>query len=222
MRFGNWFWRVVAGKVTAIFGDTLRHVRDGGPFDRTITRWALPGTRFASTVVIQGDSRRIKLGRDVYIGHGTNIVVSEQARVSPARTSAASVQSEVIVGERTFIVEGNNIRSAGGVIRIGSDCLIARNVSIIAASHSYGGGSTRDAPWRRDKTGVATEDGVWIAANAVLVPGVTVGSGAVVAAGAVVTRSVGPGDVVGGVPASVLTGTGPNPSEPVSGATSHG
>lgn len=45
------------------------------------------------------------------------------------------------------------------------------------------------------------EDDVWIGSNAVVLPGVTVGRGAIVAAGAVVTRDVAPMTVVGGVPA---------------------
>ena len=47
-------------------------------------------------------------------------------------------------------------------------------------------------------------DDVWIAANAVLICGITIGNGAIVAAGAVVTRHVPPYAIVGGVPAKVL------------------
>ena len=45
---------------------------------------------------------------------------------------------------------------------------------------------------------------VWIGANATVLPGVTVGDGAVIAAGAVVTRDVPPMTVVGGVPAKII------------------
>jgi maltose O-acetyltransferase len=47
-------------------------------------------------------------------------------------------------------------------------------------------------------------NGVWIASNAVILPGVTVGDGAVVAAGAVVTKDVAPNTLVGGVPARAI------------------
>jgi acetyltransferase-like isoleucine patch superfamily enzyme len=48
---------------------------------------------------------------------------------------------------------------------------------------------------------VTIGDGCWIGARAVILPGVTVGAGAIVAAGSIVTRSVAPNHLVGGVPA---------------------
>jgi serine acetyltransferase len=51
---------------------------------------------------------------------------------------------------------------------------------------------------------VIIEDDVWMASNAVVLPGCRVARGAVVAAGAVVTRDVGPYEIVGGVPARVI------------------
>ena len=47
-------------------------------------------------------------------------------------------------------------------------------------------------------------DKVWVGANATILPGVTIGDGAIVAAGAVVTKDVAPRTVVGGVPAKVI------------------
>jgi maltose O-acetyltransferase len=51
---------------------------------------------------------------------------------------------------------------------------------------------------------VTIKDDVWIGARAIILPGVTIGEGAVIGAGAVVTKDVNPYDIVGGVPAKVI------------------
>jgi len=57
----------------------------------------------------------------------------------------------------------------------------------------------------RDKGAPVTiEDYVWIGHRAIIMPGVTIGRGAVVAAGAVVTKSVPPMSIVAGVPAKII------------------
>lgn len=89
---------------------------------------------------------------------------------------------------------------AGGGLRIGDRVLIAAHAVITTAGH-------REAipRWDVNETApIAIEDDVWIGANATVLPGVTVGRGAIVAAGAVVTRSVEPMTVVAGVPARPL------------------
>ncbi len=84
-------------------------------------------------------------------------------------------------------------------ITIGSKVAISDGAFICTASHdiSYASRPLTTAP-------ITIEDGVWIGARAFIMPGVTIGEGAVVAAGAVVTKNVEPWAVVGGNPAKVL------------------
>lgn len=108
----------------------------------------------------------------------------------------------IVVGDRTFIGAGCefNIRRR---ITIGSDCLIAAGSRFVDHDHGTG----RESPIRlqRSREGeILIEDDVWIGANAVVLRGVHIGSGAIVAAGAVVTKSVEPRSIVGGVPARVI------------------
>ncbi len=84
-------------------------------------------------------------------------------------------------------------------IVIGSKVAISDGAFICTAGHdiSYASRPLTTAP-------ITIEDGVWIGARAFIMPGVTIGEGAVVAAGAVVTKNVEPWAVVGGNPAKFI------------------
>jgi galactoside O-acetyltransferase len=91
-----------------------------------------------------------------------------------------------------------------GEIIIGNDVIIGPNVVIRASNHVY---DRVDIPIREQGHSggkIVIEDDVWIAANAVVLPDVVIGKGAVVAAGAVVTSDVPPYQIVGGVPAKKI------------------
>ena len=87
-----------------------------------------------------------------------------------------------------------------GGISIGDDVLIGHNTVIATLNH------VEDPDKRGDMVPapVRIGDKVWIGANATILPGVTVGEGAVIAAGAVVTKDVAPRTVVAGVPARMI------------------
>jgi acetyltransferase-like isoleucine patch superfamily enzyme len=103
------------------------------------------------------------------------------------------------IGKRVFINSGCKFQDQGG-ITIGDDVLIGHNVVIATLNHSF------DPERRGDLEPCPVKIGnkVWIGANATILPGVTVGEGAIVAAGAVVTKDVASLTVVGGVPAKVI------------------
>jgi acetyltransferase-like isoleucine patch superfamily enzyme len=86
-----------------------------------------------------------------------------------------------------------------GGIFIGENVSISQEVMILSADHDL------DSPaFIGRERPVYIEDYAWIGSRAIIMPGVTVGKGAVVAAGAVVTRSVEPYTVVAGVPAKKI------------------
>lgn len=93
---------------------------------------------------------------------------------------------------------------AGAEIHIGHDVSLGPEVMILTTTHDM----DRGTPERR-AAGVVSrpvriEDGAWLGARCTILPGVTVGAGAVVAPGAVVNRDVPPNTFVGGVPAKVI------------------
>ena len=103
------------------------------------------------------------------------------------------------IGKNVFINMGCKFQDQGGIF-IGDGALIGHNVVLATLNHAASPkdrGSMIPAPIRIGKN-------VWVGANAVILPGVTIGDGAIVAAGAVVNRDVPENTVVGGVPAKVI------------------
>jgi galactoside O-acetyltransferase len=100
-----------------------------------------------------------------------------------------------------------------GEIIIEDDSILGPNVVIRASGHRY---DDLNAPIREQghhKGRIVIKTGTWVGANAVLLPDVTVGKGAIVAAGAVLTNDVGDYEIVGGVPAKKIGSRQNNRSE---------
>ena len=87
-------------------------------------------------------------------------------------------------------------------ITLGSNVVVGHGVTFITAEHGLGGATRRAGKVRGWQ--ILIEDGVWVGANATILPGVTVGRGAVVAAGSVVNKDVPANVVVAGVPSKMV------------------
>lgn len=88
---------------------------------------------------------------------------------------------------------------------IGSNVSIGEHITIVASNHGIRKNKLHQLQaWDTTKTGVNIEDDVWIGANSVILPGVTIGRGAVVGAGSIVTKSIPSYAIVCGNPAKVL------------------
>lgn len=108
---------------------------------------------------------------------------------------------DVVIGDYTRVGLHNTII---GPVTIGHHVNLAQGITVTALNHNFA-----DITRRIDQQGVATspvviDNDVWIGANAVILPGVTIGSHAVVAAGAVVTKDVPGNCIVAGVPAKII------------------
>ena len=113
---------------------------------------------------------------------------------------------DVVIGDYTRIGIHNTII---GPVTIGSHVNLAQGITVTALNHRF-----EDTNLRIDEQGISTKpvtigDDVWIGANAVILPGVTIGKHVVVAAGAVVTKDVPDSCIVGGIPAKVIKDLNP-------------
>jgi acetyltransferase-like isoleucine patch superfamily enzyme len=139
------------------------------------------------------DASDIELGEGVYVSSFT---------VLSTLSNHGKRNSKLIVGAGTYIGELNNIRASGGQITIGKKCLISQQVSLIGSGHLYARGEwIQDQPWDETKNFITIGDDVWIGCGAIVLPGVTIGDGAVIAAGTIVTKDVPAQTIVAGIPA---------------------
>ncbi|MCM1032293.1 MAG: sugar O-acetyltransferase [Odoribacter sp.] len=125
------------------------------------------------------------------LGHvGSNPVVHQPFR--------CDYGENISFGDNVFVNFGLTVLDEAKVT-IGSNVFIGPNVSIYTACHPLEAGERRRGiEWAEP---VTIGNDVWIGGNAVILPGVTIGDGCVIGAGAVVTRSVDPYTLAAGNPA---------------------
>ena len=107
------------------------------------------------------------------------------------------------IGRDSLVGEYSVIRGQGGVT-IGDRVYTSPGTQIIAVNHIFNDPQRPFVEQGITAEGIVIEDDVWLGSNCVITDGVRVGKGAVVAAGAVVTKDVPPHTIVVGVPAKVL------------------
>lgn len=139
----------------------------------------------------------ISLASGVRIGSGCH-VTADQGQLSIGRNSALS--------------PGVHVSADGGSISIGAHVAVGPYTVIRASNHRY---DRLDVPIMyqgHDAGSIVIDDDVWIAANCTITPNVRIGRGAIVGAGAVVTKDVPPYAVVAGVPAKIIGNRKPQAS----------
>lgn len=104
----------------------------------------------------------------------------------------------IFIGNDSIIGE-NSILDGRDVLSIGNHVALASEVMIYNSEHDINSFSFSPVTGK-----VIIEDYVFIGPRAIILPGITIGKGAVVAAGAVVTKNVAPFSIVGGVPSKEI------------------
>ena len=132
---------------------------------------------------------RITIENDVRIDRGVRILASNNAHVRIRKGCRIGLYS---------------VLNGGDDIEVGEDTLISGFVYLQTSQHRFQDKSAPIAGQGYSHGPVVVESGSWLAAHVVIMPDVTIGACSVVASNAVVTKSVQPGLVVGGVPARAL------------------
>lgn len=147
--------------------------------------------------------RGARIDPRAFIARGGAVNIGEDSIVR-AGTMLLPSGGSIVIGSRSSLNQYVVINGYGGVL-IGNDVMIAAFCSIFAANHCT---DRTDIPIRQQemvtKGGVVIEDDVWLGTHSVVLDGVRIGRGSVIAAGAVVIRDVAPFSIVGGVPAKVI------------------
>lgn len=108
---------------------------------------------------------------------------------------------DVIIGDHTRVGLHNTVI---GPVTIGNHVNLAQGITVTALNHNFANSEKKIDEQGVNTTPVTIEDDVWVGANAVLLPGVRIGTHSVIAAGAVVTKDVPPHSIVAGIPAKVI------------------
>jgi len=132
-------------------------------------------------------------GYEIHVGN--NVCLEKGVRLS------MGPGAKIFIGDNTYLADYAHVLSVDEV-RIGKDCAISWHVLFMdTSSHPIAFG---DQPPETRISPIVVEDHVWIGCRAVILKGVTIGEGAIVANNAVVTHDVPPRTMVGGNPAKVI------------------
>lgn len=171
-------------------------------------------------IIYRGQKKRAKLFNRMMILKDKNIRLGKNVDIAADAKIETRLGGEIEIGDNTTIHDGVLIFSYGGKLVIGENCninaytviygvgglsignhvLIAGHTMIIPASHVFEQQEKTIIEQGITQQGIKIEDDVWIAHGCSILDGVTIGKGAVIAAGSVVNKNVEPYTVAAGTP----------------------
>ncbi len=161
-------------------------------------RWWRQSQRLGTlgpAVHIERNVGLLRYPRNIHVDQGA--VLKEGARICACNeTATIHIGARTTIGHHTFIFASQRIQ-------IGTDCLVAPFVYLVDSNHRTEMGRPINQQGNTTAPVVIGND-VWIGVRATIVAGVTIGDGAVIAAGAVVTQPVPAYAIAGGVPAKII------------------
>lgn len=181
------------------------------------------GFRRASGITLIG--RHVSLRNTRYISVGRNFIAEDFSEIQGLSRQGIKFGDRVTVGRFAMIrpsgyyggeigeglVVGNNSNigaycyiGCSGLIRIGNNVMMSPRVSLYAENHNYDDATSDMKSQGVTREQITIEDDCWITSHTVILAGVTIGRGSIIAAGSVVTKDMPPYSIVAGVPAKVI------------------
>lgn len=152
--------------------------------------------KIEANVIIQTYSKRgITLSDKVTIGEGT--------KIRPSSYYGGELGEGLYMGNGSA-VGVNSYLGCSGFIYIGDDVIIGPNFTAIAENHNFDNTQVAIKEQGVKRAPITISNNVWIGCNVTILAGVEIGTGSVIAAGAVVTKSLPPGSLAAGIPARVI------------------
>jgi acetyltransferase-like isoleucine patch superfamily enzyme len=158
------------------------------------------------------------------ISVGTTFTLGDYVEINALSKKGVRIGNNVSIQKQTIIdctgvlreigdglIIGNNVGIAQncfiqvrGTVRIGNNVIFGPNVMIFSENHNFSDPNIPIIHQGETRLPVLIQDNVWLGARSVILGGVTVGEGSIVAAGSVVNKDVPPFSIVGGVPAKII------------------
>jgi len=154
-----------------------------------------PGVRLHKSVIFENKPH--------FISYSRNITFSSKDRIGKDVRFLTAIDAEIFLGENVSINDGCFITSIFN-IKIGNDCLIGEYVSIRDYNHTYSDISKKIKGQGFTGAPINIGQNVWIGRGAMILPGVQIGDGAIIAANSVVGKDVPANTIFGGIPAKII------------------
>ena len=204
-----WTTQLAMGRIRCYLNGMVCRTRVTGPSRGLTARGLLRTERDKGSVIQLGP----------HCSFGTN------AHFTSIRYQAGDSTAQIMLGARTNVRDNAQIIAKSGTVEMGDRCAlghraeirchratvtigdctrIAAEVFITTNTHKHSSTDRRIIDQGVAHEDVAIEDDVWIGRRAIILPGVRIGRGAIIAAGAVVTKDVPAMTIFGGVPATAI------------------
>lgn len=143
----------------------------------------------SSGILVIPESTHIEAHATISVGKAASLQLGERNTLYPSVVIRLS-QGQIVAGNDVSYGPGVVLYETRSGLRIGDNCMLAAGVKICGSEHGH---EFTDRPMREQAVvskEIIIEDDVWIGMNAVIHPGVTIGTGTIIGSGSVVTRSI--------------------------------